>query len=352
MKKKFDLKKKITEDAISEFLKQKPDLSLFHREQTDLEFKESFNLAGLAEYFRDFAGFSNNSGGFIIFGVTNRPRRPNGLSKKSLVQFSSIDEERISGYINEHFAPYIEWEMDTLKIKGKTFGAFYAYQSSNKPVICKKGDDKQIIKNGEVYYRYAGRTEVIQYSELSNIIENRIKENNKQWIQKVKKIGEIGPGNAGILDTANATIESGNGTLLIDQDLIKNINFIKDGEFDEKKGSKTLKLIGSVKPVNKLEVEKVIKERLIDEYPYSYKQLEGEIRKKDPRAKISRIQGIIKENNLKNDKKYSAYNFRNRNQEEKYKENKIIPSSVPSIFNMAAIQFVLKVLSQEVIDKS
>ncbi len=108
---------KITQELISELLRLKPDSSLFHREQKDLEFKESFNLNGLAEYFRDFAAFANNIGGYIIFGVTNSPRKLKGLSKKSLEQFNKIDEEKISGFINEHFAPYMDWEMGTIKIK-------------------------------------------------------------------------------------------------------------------------------------------------------------------------------------------------------------------------------------------
>jgi hypothetical protein len=338
---------KITQEKISELLEQKPDGSLFHREQKDLEFKESFNLSGLAEYFRDFAGFANNSGGYIIFGVTNSPRRLKGLSKKSLDQFSKIDEERISGFINEHFAPYIDWEIDIIKLNKQLFGILYAYKSSIKPVICKKEDDKQTLKNGEIYYRYAGRTEVIQYSELANIIGNRIKENNDQWISKVKKIGEVGPSNVGILDTVSGTIEANQGTLLIDKDLIKEINFIKEGSFNEKKGAKTLKLIGSVQPIDAVEVAKVVKKRLIDEYLYSYKKLEKVIRREIPKIKINEIQKVIRENDLKNDLRYSSYNFRNKDQEDQFKKMGVLPKDIPSIYNEAAIQYIIKVLGQD-----
>ena len=253
---------KINQLIVEELLKLKSDGSLFHREQKDLEFKESFNLNGLAEYFRDFAAFANNSGGYIVFGVTNSPRKLKGLSKKSLEQFNKIDEEKISGFVNEHFAPYVDWEMGTVKLRAKTFGILYAHKNSIKPVICKKGDDRQTIKNGEIYYRYAGRTEVIQYSELVNIIDGRIKENNEQWLRKVKKIGEVGPSNVGILDTVSGVMESGHGTLLIDQELVKEINFIKEGKFDEKKGAKTLKLIGSFKSIDAWKSPRLLKKEL------------------------------------------------------------------------------------------
>ena len=337
---------KISQAIISELLRQKSDGSLFHREQKDLEFKESFNLNGLAVYFSDFAAFANNSGGYIIFGVTNSPRELKGLSKSSLEQFNKIDEEKISGFINEHFAPYMDWEMGTIKIGEKIFGIFYVCKSLAKPVICKKGDDRQNIKNGEIYYRYAGRTEVIQYSELANIIENRIKENNEQWLRKVKKIGEAGPSNVGILDTVSGVMEANQGTLLIDKELIKEINFIKEGSFNEKRGAKTLKLVGSVQPIGSVEVAKVIKKRLTDEYPYSYRKLEKIIKKEVPKIKINNIQKIIREDDLKNDIRYSSYNFRNKDQEDDYKNTKKKPKGIPSIYNDAAIQYILKVLSQ------
>src|SRR5690625_7298845 len=39
------------------------------RENTRLEFKESFNFGNLAEYARTMAAFSNARGGFIVFGI-------------------------------------------------------------------------------------------------------------------------------------------------------------------------------------------------------------------------------------------------------------------------------------------
>lgn len=337
----------ITQEIIKELLRQKNGGSLFHREQKDLEYKVSFNLNGLAEYFRDFAAFANNSGGYIIFGVTDSPRKLKGLSTRSLEQFNKIDEERISGFLNEHFAPYIDWEMNTIKLGKKTFGVLYAHKASVKPVICKKGDDRQCIKNGEIYYRYAGRTEVVQYSELANIIDGRIKENNEQWLRKVKKIGEAGPSNVGILDTVSGVIEANHGTLLIDKDLIKEIEFIKEGNFKEKRGAKTLKLIGSVAPVGAVEVARIVKKRITDEYPYSYKKLEIIVRKSAPKVRQNLIQKIIRENDLKNDLRYSSYNFRNKDQEDEYKRTGKTPKGIPSIYNDSAVEYILKIISHD-----
>ncbi|MCQ2605533.1 MAG: ATP-binding protein [Bacteroidales bacterium] len=87
--------KNITKEIISDFLKLRSDATLFHRESQTLEFKESYNHAGLAEYFRDFAAFANNKGGYLIFGIKDRPKRERvGMSEKSLSLFDAIDPEK------------------------------------------------------------------------------------------------------------------------------------------------------------------------------------------------------------------------------------------------------------------
>ena len=76
-------------DLVKELLSTRQDGIVRHRESQTLEFKENFNYAGLAEYFRDFAAFANNKGGWLIFGVKDRPRRELlGLSGKSQEQFA------------------------------------------------------------------------------------------------------------------------------------------------------------------------------------------------------------------------------------------------------------------------
>lgn len=46
---------------------------LIKREDKNHEFKQSFNMANAAMYLKTIAAFANNEGGYIIFGVKDKP---------------------------------------------------------------------------------------------------------------------------------------------------------------------------------------------------------------------------------------------------------------------------------------
>src|SRR5262245_27248850 len=102
---------------------------LVHREGQELEFKEQFNLAGLAEYFRDFAAFANNRGGYLVFGVKDSPRIPVGLNLASSQAFEKVDPQRITGHLLEIFSTDIRWEQTVVTIGERTFGVWRVYEA-------------------------------------------------------------------------------------------------------------------------------------------------------------------------------------------------------------------------------
>jgi len=338
----------INENHVKELLRMKGDI-LYHREGQKLEFKEQFNLAGLAGYFRDFAAFANNRGGYLIYGVKDSPRIPIGLKQSSIEQFNKIYPEKISGYLLEIFSSDIVWEQDTVNIDGKIFGVFYIHEGSVKPIIAKKDEGRgQIIKNGEVYYKYGGRTQKIQYAELESIINKRVEQNNRQWLDLMSKIGKAGPQNAAILDTEKALIEKGDSRIFVlDEGLAKKLKFVKEGQFSEKEGAETLKLVGDIVPIDKVMVIKKIKESLTKAYPLSAMELADKVQKILPNAKKSDIWLVIKDNEMKTNSDYSAYNFRNKKQEDEYQKSGNFPLATPSIYNQKAVDFIINILRNE-----
>jgi len=338
----------IDEEQVMEFLRKKGSY-LYHREGQELEFKVQFNLAGLADYFRDFAAFANNRGGHLIFGVQDSPRVPTGLSDTALEQFNKIDPERISGFLMEIFSSDIRWDQAIVERYSKSFGVFEIHEASTKPVIAKKNEGKdQVIRNGEIYYRYGGRTQLIRHAELENIIAARIAENNRQWQALVQRIGEAGPENAAILDTQRALIERRDAQVLVlDEKLAEKIRYLKKGEFKEEEGEVALQLVGDIVPVQQVEIVKRIKENRYREYPLSAMQLANEVKKQLPNVYQRQIWEAIRENGLKDNPAYSVYVFRNKTQEDQYKETGEAPAGLPSIYKPEALEFLLQVLSQK-----
>lgn len=336
------------EEQVVEFLREEGG-RLHHREGQTLEFKEQYNFAGLPEYLRDFSAFANNRGGYLIFGVTNTPRVAEGLSESSAEQFEKIDPEKITGFSLEIFSQDISWKHDVIEHDGKKFGYFRVFECNNKPVITKQNHGKdQELRNGDIYYRYGGRTQRIQSAELENIISHRIQRTNQSWIDLMGKIGRIGPQNAAILDADSGKIEaSNNQVLVIDDELAKKLTFIKEGQFSETEGAKTLKLIGDVMPVDHVEVVRKEKEYLIRSYPLSATEVAKLVKQKIPSAGHNQVWEVIRLNDIKNNSDYSAYNFRNKRQEDEYKESGKIPTATPSIYNQKAVEFIWKVLEEK-----
>ena len=78
------------------------------------------------------AAYANTKGGYIVFGIANRPHRLCGLSGANLNLFEGIDPEKMSLNFNNHFAPEIEWTIQEYELKGKVFGLLYIYLNSPK----------------------------------------------------------------------------------------------------------------------------------------------------------------------------------------------------------------------------
>ncbi len=327
----------IDEDHIRELLRVK-DKYLYHREGQELEFKEQFNLAGLADYFRDFAAFANNRGGYLIFGIKDSPRVPSGLRDSALEQFEKVDPEKITGYLLEIFSSDIRWSQATVKIGDRSFGVWRVDEAQAKPIIAKKDEGKeQVIKNGEVYYRYAGRTQKIQFAELEAIINHRVKRNNDQWLDLMKKIGRAGPQNAAILDTERSLIEKDESRILVlDEDLAQKLKFVKQGKFVEKDGDATLRLVGDVVPVDKVEVVQKVKEDLLKSYPYTATQLADAIKVVLPTVGRNEVWQAISDNDLKTNPDYAAFIFPNKERQDQY-ERTGRAGNAPSIYNQRAV---------------
>lgn len=227
------------------------------RESSTIEFKANFHMGdSLRQYGRTMAAYSNTMGGYIIYGIENSPRNMTGMTNKTFVDF---DPARFTEFLNSKFAPEIRWDTFIYYIGDNEFGIIYTYESLNKPVIA-TANGGNIFYEGEIYYRYRGRTQKIKYPEIRQII-NDVRENDqKLWLKHLSRISKIGPENAAIFNPFNGTIEGKSGSFFLDEDLLEKVQFIREGEFREITGYPTLKVIGNAEI---LATGEIISERTI-----------------------------------------------------------------------------------------
>ena len=212
-----------------------------------VEYKESFGWKSMSDYFKAMAAFSNRDGGYIIFGIKDKPHELLGLKDDVLKRFEEIDNQEWSTNLREHFSPEIIWEKITFYHEEKTYGILYTYSAKEKPIICKK--DAGELKKGAIYYRYNSQNSEIDYPELHNIIEHEKNKINILWMQTIRQIGDSGVTKTALLDLKSGKMTGANTSLYIDESLLNDISFVQEGSFVETGGNPALKVVGQVQTV-------------------------------------------------------------------------------------------------------
>lgn len=243
--------------TLLELKKQRGDLRVATRESHFKEFKESFSMGSLPKYAKTMASFANTKGGYMIFGVKDKPRELVGLTAKGLKQFDDIDQEKLTVGLNELFSPELQWELGMYEVGGKIIGLIYTHESENKPVMTRKqfNADGKPVAEGDILYRYRARSEKIHYPELAKIIDDSRARETRALLNNIDSIIRAGASNAAILDLGKETISGPKGAkLVVDKHLINKISFIKEGSFNENEGAPALRLIGDVETANTIGV--------------------------------------------------------------------------------------------------
>jgi len=286
----------MTKEEFLEIISTNEDGRLKHRESKKLEYKANFNFGSMNEYSRTMAAFANTKGGIIIFGVKDRPREPIGMSND---KFENIDEAKITDFLNEHFASEIEWDKDLFEIDGKKFGIFLVNEAKNKPIVAIKDMDRGKVKEGDIFYRYVGRTQRIKYPELKKILDEKIENERKKWLEHIENISKIGPENVALIDILRGEITSAGPKIVIDKKLLKDIKFIQEGKFVEKEGAPALKLIGEVEGAEIV----TPKFNLEDDF-YTTKELAKELNLLPASGFLGYMTAVIRKYNIQDKEEY------------------------------------------------
>jgi hypothetical protein len=220
-------------------------ISVDDRGDLAIEFKESFNKAGIPGYGRTMAAFANATGGYLVFGVKNEPRQIVGLKND---QFQTLDPALTTRNLNEYFEPALGWQSYSFEFAGASLGLIYVAESQDKPVICRKNKDNE-LREGAIYFRYQGTTQEIRPAELRALMEAERKKINDQWLATLGKIAQVGVAHVGILDLKSGEVSGTHGSFFVSEELLPKLQFIQEGRFVETGGAPTLRLLGDLQSV-------------------------------------------------------------------------------------------------------
>ncbi|WP_037349055.1 helix-turn-helix domain-containing protein [Sediminibacter sp. Hel_I_10] len=228
------------------------------KEHSEIEFKESFHSPRHKDkkLHKWIASFANANGGLIIYGVKNNGELV-GLKNDKLQDFDNKD---LSQELLDYFAPEIEFELFIKEINELKIGFLYIHKSKNKPVVAIKTANNN-IQESDIFYRYPGQSRRISYGDLRNIIEEKHKELNDNWLKLINNVATIGVENIGLLNIINGELIGSKNKLLIPEELLKKVSFINEGKFVEKDGAPTLKLIGDVQPLDSNKIIQLVENK-------------------------------------------------------------------------------------------
>jgi predicted HTH transcriptional regulator len=125
-------------NELSELIQYDPvALAVTARESKHREFKQAFVPNDFSDYTKTIAAFGNASGGFILFGISDKPRQIVGTPEFA-------DEAQWADRLRDDFDPEI-----SIATKMYAVGALHVYAVgtdpvSHRPVVCKRSRSKRI----------------------------------------------------------------------------------------------------------------------------------------------------------------------------------------------------------------
>ncbi len=163
-------------------------------EANNLEFKANFDNNRLWMYAKTMAAFANRDGGVIFFGIKDNSKDLLGVPENQL------DDTTISNFTKAYFEPEIVFDIGYKKYDGINLFYILVQPCKNKPVICKTKktlvdqgkSNKEVLREGAIYYRYSTSTVDIEYTALREILDNSVKKAISDFIDKINLVKKIG----------------------------------------------------------------------------------------------------------------------------------------------------------------
>lgn len=216
------------------------------------ECKSAFGFKHAHKWLKAIAALANNRGGYLFFGVNDKEAKgANGEDLSHAVsgmkdeEFKKADPADFTAKVKATFDPTPRIQTLIIGVGGESVGVMFVEQHPSRPVIAVRNEGD--IREGDIFFRYPGQSARIKYSDLRAILDDRDKSARTQILPMVERLLMLGPSHAMVADLEVGALTDGKHAIQIDEALLDKIAFIKEGEFDEKKGAPALRLLGEVK---------------------------------------------------------------------------------------------------------
>ena len=225
-------------------------LAVASRESKHREYKEDLIVAELSDYTKTLAAFGNAGGGYILFGISSKPRQIVGVN-------NDIDEAQWVDRLKQDFDPEIPIGLTPYAVGRLTVLAVGCNQVVNRPVVCKRTRSKavpgkgsrpkqvEVIREGSIYYRYAGQSRTIGYSELVQLIAEREERRVKAFMDTINVIQKVGIDHTGILKMSEES-----SSIFMTPETAKGLALIDKGRLVQQRGAPAYVVVGNVDVAN------------------------------------------------------------------------------------------------------
>lgn len=214
-------------------------------ETADQECKAQFEPRRMEPIIRAIAALANNRGGFVFIGARNADCRVVGMPNTA---FQDTDIVRITDKVKTLLTPTPLFSKDVIDLGGLSVGVIHVEKHPNPPVIvCKDADG---LEDGSILFRYPGQSGKIKFGDLLAMLRERDKAAMQALLASATRLSEIGTDRAMIVDTEKGELDAGAKRIVIDRALADQLEFIREGEFEERAGAPALRLVGDVHAVD------------------------------------------------------------------------------------------------------
>ncbi|MEQ8332512.1 ATP-binding protein [Nisaea sp.] len=214
-------------------------------ETSDQECKADFDPRRMEPIIRAIAALANHRGGFVFIGVNNADFRVLGMTGTS---FQETDIVRITDRAKTLLTPTPVFAKELIEVGGHAVGVIHVEKHHSPPVIVCR--DANGLEDGTILFRYPGQSSKIKFGDLLEILRQRDRAAQQVLLASASRLSEIGADRALILDTNKGELDAGTKRITIDRTLADQLEFIREGEFNEQQGAPALRLVGDVHAVD------------------------------------------------------------------------------------------------------